>query len=129
MFFGYDPMNKTEEEVIVNLVVGQSYSFSMSSVDGENTSYQWYKNDEVIDGENNITLTITNAQISDAADYTCKATHSVITDLTLEMKVAHLYGEITTTDRAALIALYNATNGGFLDVFERLKYESLFVQD
>lgn len=27
------------------------------------------------------------------------------------------------------IKIYNATNGGFLDVFERVKYESLFVQD
>lgn len=110
-FFGYEPMNKTDEEEIANLVVGQNYSFSMSSVDGENTNYQWYKNGEIINGETNITLNINNAQISDAANYTCKANHSIITDLTLEREVAHLYGEINATDRAVLVALYDATDG------------------
>jgi len=107
----YKPMNKVDNEDIINMVTGNNYTFTMTTINGTGVTYQWYKNDVEIPGATATTYTITNAQQSDAGDYVCKASSPIITDLTIERKVIHLYGTINPTDKASLLALYNATDG------------------
>jgi Leucine-rich repeat (LRR) protein len=93
------------------MVAGNNYTSTMSTINGTGVTYQWYKNDIEIAGATSNTLTINNAQQSDLGDYTCKASSPIVTDLQIERNTIHLYGTVNPTDRAALVALYNATNG------------------
>ncbi|MCX7549415.1 immunoglobulin domain-containing protein [Xanthomarina sp. F2636L] len=104
-------MNKVELESDVDLVVGQTYAMNMPVINGTGVTYQWYKNNEPIVGETGLTYTITNAQEGDAGNYTCKASSSIVTSLEIERETVHIYRELLASDRAALVALYNATNG------------------
>jgi hypothetical protein len=109
--FYYNSMNRIDTEDVYDMVAGNNYTFTMSTINGTGVTYQWYKNDLEIAGATSNTLTINNAQQSDLGDYTCKASSPIVTDLQIERNTIHLYGTVNPTDRAALVALYNATNG------------------
>ncbi len=110
-WFSYIPMNKIDTEDGYDIVIGNNYTFTMSPVSGTGVTYQWYKNDDPIQGATGLTYSITNAQLSDAANYTCKASSAIITDLTIDRNLIHIYAPCLQSDKDALIALYNATNG------------------
>jgi len=110
-YFNHVPMKKTDDEIIYDLVVGDDYTLTMSTVNGTGVTYQWYKNDELIVGETSLTYTITNAQETDAANYTCKASSPIVTDLIIERETIHIYGTMSAEDKNALIMLYYATDG------------------
>ena len=110
-FFNYSPMNKLETEIVVDIVAGTNYSYNMPTVSGTGVTYQWYKNGEIIPGETGQTLNITNAQLSDAGNYTCKASSPIITDLTIDRNTIHIYDTVLPSDKTALITLYYATDG------------------
>jgi len=109
--FGAGGMNKVDLESDVDLVIGETYVMDMPAISGTGVTYQWYKNNEPIIGETGLIYTITNAQETDAGNYTCKASSSIIPELVIERETVHIYREILASDRAALVALYNATNG------------------
>ena len=109
--FYYTAMNPLDTELSYDMVNGSNYTFNMPAVSGTGVTYQWYHNDVAISGATSQTYTITNAQNSDLGDYTCKATSPVIPDLTIDRNVIHLYGTILQSDKDALLALYNTTDG------------------
>lgn len=110
-FFNYSPMNKVETEIVVDIVAGSNYSYNMPTISGTGITYQWYKNDVILPGETGQTLNITNAQLSDAGNYTCKASSPIITDLTIDRNTIYIYDTVLPSDKTALIALYYATDG------------------
>ncbi len=110
--FYYSPMRNLDSEISYDLVIGNNYSMTMND-NGTGVTYQWYKNDVAISGATSKTYTINNIQISDAADYTCKASSPIITDLTINRSIIHVYGSISSNDKNALIDLYNATSGDY----------------
>jgi len=110
-FFNYNPMNKKETEDDYDIIIGNNYNFTMPTVSGTGVSYQWYKNDSPILGETGLAYTITNAQSSDAANYTCKASSTIISGLTIDRHTIHLYDTVLASDKNALIIFYYATSG------------------
>ncbi len=109
--FWYSPMNKVGNEISYDLIVGDNYSMTMPEIEGTDVTYQWYKNDIEIPGATNLTYTITNIQEADGGNYTCKATSPIVTDLTIEREMIHVYGTLSEEDRNALIIFYYATDG------------------
>jgi len=105
------PMNPIDNELSIDMVNGNSYTFNMPTVNGTGVTYQWYHNDQAIPGETGQTLQINNAQHSDLGDYTCKASSPIVTDLTIDRSFIHLYGPVIQSDYDALMAIYNATDG------------------
>ncbi len=109
--FWYAPMNPVDVELSYDVAYGNNYTFTMPTVNGTGVTYQWYRNDTIIPGATSQTYNITNAQHSDLGDYVCRASSPVIPDLTINRSVIHMYGTVVQSDRDALIALYNATDG------------------
>ena len=109
--FSYAPQKKIATEETNDLIIGNTYNLTTPVVNGTGVTYQWYKNDVAIAGETNLTYNITNAQISDAANYTCKASSTIVTDLTIDRESIHIYGTIDPIEKNGLIELYNATDG------------------
>jgi len=107
----YSPMNAVDSEINIDMVTGENYTFTMSEIRGTNVTYQWYHNDTPIEGATDLTYSITGAQENDLGDYVCKASSPIISDLTIDRNPIHLYGTIDPTDKNALIALYNTTDG------------------
>lgn len=92
--------SQVEEGNNVTLTVPESAS-------GE--SFQWYKNNVKINEETNHLITVPK---SEADEYTCKVTHSNFPDLTLvSVNASQIIGGILKSERDALMALYNATDG------------------
>jgi hypothetical protein len=57
--------------------LGSNATFSVSAIGNGPVSYQWRRNGAVLEGQTNATLTITNAQESDDADYDCLLSDAV----------------------------------------------------
>ncbi len=113
-FFNYSPQAKIDLEETVDLLVGDSYTLSVS-LTSPNNSYQWFKNGNAIAGATQNDYTISNAVTTDIGDYYCRVTNSIITGLTLERFPIHITINgsscLLESKREALIALYNATDG------------------
>jgi len=109
--FWYAVMNPIDTELSIDMVTGNNYTFNISTVSGTGVTYQWYHNDTAISGATSQTYTISNAQNSDLGDYVCKASSPVIPDLTIDRNIIHLYGTVVQSDKDAILALYNATDG------------------
>jgi hypothetical protein len=62
----------TSQPTSVSVTAGASASFSVSAA-GTSLSYQWYKNGSAISGATGASHTISNAQASDAGNYTVTA--------------------------------------------------------
>lgn len=54
-----------------SVCIGSSATFTVSATGRDPISYQWYKNNNLMPGDTSFTLTIINAQQSDAASYHC----------------------------------------------------------
>ncbi len=75
------------------------------------TTYQWYKNKQILPGETSKTLTFAATELG---VYQCKANHYSLPELTLETEVhlnGDLHGGVFLSDSLALVALYNSTGG------------------
>ena len=77
-----DPINGNAEitaDPKDSIKVGESVTLTAKAtlnpaVPGATTTYKWYKGNDVIAGETNATLTISNAQLTDSATYKCEIT-------------------------------------------------------
>ena len=59
-------------------------------IGGEHNIYQWYKDDEIINGANSATLTILCVVPNDAGTYTCLITNSIVKDLSFKSEPVQL---------------------------------------
>ncbi len=119
--FSYNPQAKVDTEITISKTAGQTVDMEVEC-SGDNNEYQWYKgttplpNGVDISGATTKKLTINNLKASDAATYHCKVTNTVVNDLTIERHDIHLTVSATAcsvpqSERDALIALYNSTDG------------------
>ena len=67
----------TSQPASLTVTVGATASFSVTATGNPAPTYQWKKNGVAIAGATAATLTLANAQTSDAASYTVTATNSV----------------------------------------------------
>ena len=82
-YFSYAPQANinTEEDFILYLT---SEMFLYVSTGGENSLYQWYKDDLPIGVQSNdSTFLISSVSLTDAGEYTCEVTNTVASELTL----------------------------------------------
>lgn len=60
----------------LSLTVGGSGTLSVAGTGTQPLSFQWFKNGVTISGKTDVTLVISNAQLSDAGSYTVRVTNS-----------------------------------------------------
>ena len=112
--YSYFPQKKTDEEEDKSVMLGGTITLT-TILNSENNRYQWYKNDELIEGATDRELVIENAQLADSGRYYFKATNEIVDYLGLERNVIKLSIEtscdIPDTERQALISIFNSTSG------------------
>jgi len=83
--FTFSAQNKTDIAKTISFSVGASVSLTMFE-DGRfspEDTYQWYKNDVIINGATNRVYTITDLKETDIGTYTCKSYHTINPDMSL----------------------------------------------
>ncbi|NMH85961.1 leucine-rich repeat domain-containing protein [Flavivirga algicola] len=113
--YAYSPQAKIDQVETPIVEEGTSYTLT-TSLSSPNNSYQWYKDGVAIPGATNKDYTINSVASTDAGVYHVIATNSIVTGLTLERNTITLATTTNTcgvsqTERDALMALYNATDG------------------
>ncbi len=109
--FGFAPQAKVDSQETMELIEGSTITLNVSATQSINNNYQWRKDGVYLPGENQSSLVISNATNSDLGVYDCIITNTSITDLALERNTISILDAATITQRNALIALYNATDG------------------
>ncbi len=94
--FRYDTQKSILAPENRNVVPGSNITL-VSDIDGEGTSYQWYKNDEIIEGATNAEWIITTADESDAGIYYCTGTHPEFPGLMLTQTPTNLTVDNSTS--------------------------------
>jgi Leucine-rich repeat (LRR) protein len=80
--FRYDKQKPILAPETRNVIPGGNITL-VSDIDGAGTSYQWYKNDEIIEGATAVDWVINNADESDIGNYSCSGTHPEFPGMTL----------------------------------------------
>ncbi|NNF33591.1 MAG: T9SS type A sorting domain-containing protein [Saprospiraceae bacterium] len=80
--FRYDSQKPILAPETRNVIPGGNITL-VSDIDGAGTSYQWYKNDELIEGATAVEWVINNADESDVGVYYCSGTHPEFPGMTL----------------------------------------------
>ncbi|CAM4040485.1 MULTISPECIES: PKD domain-containing protein [Flavobacterium] len=77
----YAPQAKTDTPLNINGSIGNSYVLKMyeNNIYTVSETYQWYKNNQPINGETSRTLTLSNVSLSDEGIYHCISKHPDIT--------------------------------------------------
>ncbi len=84
------------------------------TVGGANNTYQWFKDEVAIQGATAATYAVASARQANSGSYRLEIRNSTVADLALTTQaftVTVNLKTVETTDRAALEALYNGTNG------------------
>ncbi|GAB5520406.1 MAG: hypothetical protein RhofKO_26570 [Rhodothermales bacterium] len=108
----YAPQDSVGVKAAITVAAGVPLTL-MLDVGGAQNTYQWYKNDVLLDGETGATLTVAATGIGDAGVYRAEVMNARVTALTLQgrpttVTVSNL---VLMTDAQALVAFYNATGG------------------
>ncbi len=82
--FIYYPQDSIGLSKIIETTEGDNIELSIDNYyPGHSDTYQWYKNEALLSGETNVSLTITDLQPADADTYYCKVTNPVANELVL----------------------------------------------
>lgn len=114
--YNYAPQQNLSADTTINLTLGSSVVLDCDA-GGANTTYQWFRNNAMISGENNPTLELNNLSMDDQGDYFCEANNADFPDLTLSTGVTTIDFSSSTGDQ-----FVNA-----LDVFPNPASEYLLV--
>ncbi len=116
--FTYNLQAKTDTEIIQTVNETENAVLTSAALESDTNSYQWYKGGLEIDGATSKDLTLTNVTGTDAGTYYLEATNEIVNGLTLVRNFIKLEvlpeGDtcgVSNTERDALLALYNATDG------------------
>lgn len=113
--FNYMRQSTVDSAISFQPAIGSDYTLSVTPDPGTNVSYQWYRErtgaDVLITGATNATHDIINIQTNDLDNYICKITSSTLPDLEILRLPIELIGPVSTQERDALIAFYNALDG------------------
>jgi len=80
--FTYAPQKPLGKDSTYHLTIGENITLNCEA-GGSLTEYQWYKDNEEIDGANEANLLLTDLQTSDVGTYICEATNEDFPDLIL----------------------------------------------
>lgn len=106
----YAPQQSAVAEQSVFKSVGEDYSASFI-VPGSANSYQWFKNGDVLVGQEDETLILNNLQLEDEGGYQLATTHAVVLGVTLYSDLINLSMSASSADSLALVDIYNQAGG------------------
>ncbi|GAB4159803.1 MAG: hypothetical protein Tsb0033_14840 [Winogradskyella sp.] len=115
--FFFTPQNQLDDEIILDAILGDDYTFNMTTIAGSNVEYQWHtlstfdQSVTAVNGQNTNQLNLPNIQENQLDAYTCIATSPLIPGLEIRRNMIELKGPVSQIERDALIAFYNATDG------------------
>ncbi|MDO5969779.1 immunoglobulin domain-containing protein [Flavivirga aquimarina] len=116
--FTYNLQAKVDTEIIETVNETGAITLTTTALTSANNSYQWYKSGLPIAGATSKELTLTNVTSADAGAYYFEATNTVVNGLTLirhfiklEVLPADDTCGVSSIERDALMAFYNATDG------------------
>lgn len=94
--------------------IGSGETFTATyTVGGSANSYQWWRSGEPIPGETTNSITVSDATPAESGAYFLEVTSSLVPSLNLRSDPIFLtVSSVNTADSLAVVALYNATNGG-----------------
>ncbi|WP_428743057.1 leucine-rich repeat domain-containing protein [Tenacibaculum sp.] len=107
----YSPQNKINEEENIVFEEGTNVSFSVTGLSSTNNTYQWFNNSASITGATSATYQITSASLADAGTYYCEIQNPSVPNLTLKRNNIVYRTVESISDKNALIAFYNTTDG------------------
>ncbi len=107
----YSPQNKIGDIENITIDEGNNTTLSITSLTSPNNTYQWLKNGQLIENATNATYEITNADLTNEGTYHCEIKNSNVSNLTVLRNDIFINVNAAVTDRNALIAIYNATDG------------------
>lgn len=94
--FVYSPQDSVN--AAMDTIVKKNMPFEIiASVGGSANEYQWYHNDESIEGATDSIISISNVELADRGKYTCAITNSLVPDLTLWRRSVNLYVDTTNS--------------------------------
>ncbi|MGB1308693.1 MAG: leucine-rich repeat domain-containing protein, partial [Oceanihabitans sp.] len=107
----YVPQSYIDTAQSIAVAIGNATALT-ANTSGTQNNYQWYKDGVILNGATNTTLNVTINSSADYGIYTYQVTSNIVTNLTLQSK-SFTVGEAPSnnSDYAALVALYNSTNG------------------
>ncbi|WP_299114934.1 T9SS type A sorting domain-containing protein [uncultured Winogradskyella sp.] len=117
--FIYSPQRVQDVEENIEGIVGDNYTFTMTSIAGTDVDYQWYISNRFdlnaestpVAGANSNTLTFNNLQLEGLNTYLCIATSPLVPGLEYIRPFIDLYGEVSQQEKDALMVFYNALDG------------------
>ncbi len=110
--FIYSPQAKIYAVKDTTILQGESVTF-YSETAGNFNSYQWFKDNTILAGQTNSTLTVTNVTPNDAGAYYCRITNTQATQLILQRHTISLNveGFVDIFDSLALVEIHDQTGG------------------
>jgi len=113
--FSYAPQDSIGSENTMFTQVSDSITIHIDGyTPAENDLYQWFKNDSILTGETDSTLTISEIKLSDAGVYHCAVNNTIVSGLTLYSHPVQLIvpsSGIPLTEYNALVDFYDNLNG------------------
>ncbi|QWX84828.1 T9SS type B sorting domain-containing protein [Cellulophaga sp. HaHaR_3_176] len=107
------PQAKVNDIENITGEIGNTVTLS-TTVSGAQNHYKWFKDGiEITTAPDSPNLVLSNLQTTDAGTYHAEISSDIVTDLILERNEINLNVTISceVSNRAALVALYNATDG------------------
>ncbi len=110
--FTYSPQDSFGVARNASVDLGNTLTLT-AAVGGSQNTYQWFKNDVLLAGQNSATLAVTEVTNSDAGIYRAVVNNSIASELTLFGRPTTVTVEnpVFRADSLALVALYNAADG------------------
>lgn len=107
----YQSQAEIDEEITVAVFL-QGDSVITTTTGGANNRYRWFRNGERVSNfSSDNTFKFVGFQEANEGVYTCEVTNLVVTGLTLKRRPVEVVTAVSRSDRAALTALYKASNG------------------
>ncbi|MBP7496647.1 MAG: immunoglobulin domain-containing protein [Bacteroidales bacterium] len=82
-----DPPSIKQQPAALTLCPGEKATFTVDAESSTPLTYQWYKNDIIIDGATNIQYSISNTLYADTGFYYCKVSNKCGDSLSLKVKL------------------------------------------
>lgn len=98
--FYYTPQNLVEGEDYIEAAIGQTIQLTCNIEDAE--AIQWFKDQQIINGETNSTLQIIDVSLEDEGIYYCTGTHSSLPQLTIKQSNTQILTSSTSTSNSSL---------------------------
>ena len=92
----YDAQSNIGETEEINKSEGENFSITVTETTDDNNTYQWRKNNTIIDGATNPTFSITNVELLDSGFYDCLINNTAFTALELTKNAIRL--RVSTAD-------------------------------